>query len=269
MENYNITKQQLIDAPLPEETRTYKPVTHGQLMELTEKALEASGFIIENESFSSARGGMVANAKYTIANLKDEEMQLQIAWQNSYNKSLSLKFAIGAKVFICGNGSVSGDMGSFKKKHQGSVQEFTPAAIAEYIQRAGDVFKRMQYEREEMKKIILLDQTIASIIGKAFILEEFISSTELNIIARELKRPTYNYGAPSTLWELYQFFTYAMKEVHPSLWMENHVKAHNFFVKEARIIDINAEIVVPEPKSHPQLGLFDANYTELTDGNGE
>lgn len=267
MENYNITKQQLIGTAIPEETRTYKPVTHGQLMELTEKALNEVGFIIDTEHYTSARGGMVANAKYTIANLRDPEMQLQIAWQNSYNKSLSLKFAIGAKVFICGNGSVSGDMGSFKKKHQGTVQEFTPAAITEYIKRAGDVFKRMQKERDIMKTVELDNHTIGSIVGRAFLFEDFISSTELNIIARELKRPTYSYGAPGSLWELYQFFTYAMKEVHPSLWMENHVKAHKFFTQEAGIEDIEAEIIVPEPGSHPQGEIFTDTIED--DGVGE
>lgn len=265
MENYNITKQELRNVPLPEETRTYKPVTHAQLMELTEKALTEAGFVIGDEKFTSARGGQVANAKYTIANLRDTEMELQIAWQNSYNKSLSLKFAIGAKVFICGNGSVSGDMGSFKKKHQGTVQEFTPAAITEYIKRAGDVFKRMQKERDIMKDYFFSKERIAEIIGRAFILEDFISSTELNIIARELKRPTFSYGAPGSLWELYQYFTYAMKEIHPSLWMENHVKAHKFFTNEAGIVDIEAKIVVPEIGSHPQADLFD----KKEDGVGE
>lgn len=257
MENYEITKQQLIDTVVPTQTRTYKPVSHGQLIDLTANALKEAGLIVAEEKYSSARNGNVANAKYVISNLSDSEMQLQIAWQNSYDKSLSLKFAIGARVFICGNGSVSGDMGSFKKKHQGSVQEFTPAAIAEYISRAGDVFKRMQTERELMKQAILTDEQRAELIGRAYILEEFISSTELNIIVRELKRPSFYYGASGSIWELYQYFTYAMKQIHPSLWMENHVKAHNFFKKEALIEDINAEIVVEEPGSHPQGKLFE------------
>lgn len=29
--------------------------------------------------------------------------------------------------------------------------------------------------------------------------------------------------------QLYQHTTFAMKEVHPSEWMGNHIKAHNFF----------------------------------------
>ncbi len=29
--------------------------------------------------------------------------------------------------------------------------------------------------------------------------------------------------------ELYNYTTFAMKEVHPGLWMESHIKAHKFF----------------------------------------
>ena len=44
--------------------------------------------------YSSAREGKVANGKFTIKNVADSEMQLQIGWQNSYDRSMSLKFAI-------------------------------------------------------------------------------------------------------------------------------------------------------------------------------
>ncbi len=259
MENYKTTKSKITSIAVPEQTRTYKPVSHNQLIDLTLEALDKAGFKVDNELYSSAKEGNVANAKYSISNVSDKEMQLQIAWQNSYDKSLSLKFAIGARVFICENGCVSGDMGSFKKKHQGSVQEFTPAAIAEYITRAGDVFTRMQAEREAMKNIILNRQRQAELIGRAFIDKNFITSTQMNIIVRELNRPTYNYGAPESLWELYQHFTHAMKDSYPSLWMENHINAHNFFVDQSGIPGINAIIDVPTPDSHPQLNLFDTN----------
>jgi hypothetical protein len=59
--------------------------------------------------------------------------------------------------------------------------------------------------------------------------EQFISSTQLNIISRELKAPTHDYGAKDSMWELYNYTTFAMKETHPSQWMESHIKAHKFF----------------------------------------
>lgn len=235
VKTYESAKSILINAEIPQQTRTYKPVSHERLIDLTLESIHQSGFELASESYSSARNGNVANGKFAIKNVADSEMQLQIGWQNSYDKSLSLKFAIGTKIFICSNGCVSGDYGAFKKKHQGEIQEFTPQAITEYIQRAGDAFQRMQAERETMKSIDVTRRVQAELIGRMIVEEQFIESTQLNIIRKELENPTHDYGASGSLWELYQFTTFSMKEVHPTLWMDNHIDAHNFFTAAAGI----------------------------------
>lgn len=224
-----------MNAEIPQQTRTYKPITHGQLIDLTLNSIDKAGFTLDKETYSMAREGAVANGQFSIRNVADSEMQLQIGWQNSYNKSLSLKFAIGARIFICQNGMVHGDMGSFKKKHQGSVQEFTPTAITDYIKQAGDTFQTMQKEREAMKQIEMTKRTKAELIGRMLIEEQFISSTQMMIMARELEAPTHDYGAPDSMWELYNYATFAMKELHPSIRMNNHIKAHSFFVNESGV----------------------------------
>jgi len=235
VKTYESAKSILINAEIPQQTRTYKPVSHERLIDLTLESIHQSGFELATESYSSARNGNVANGKFAIKNVADSEMQLQIGWQNSYDKSLSLKFAIGTKIFICSNGCVSGDYGAFKKKHQGEIQEFTPQAITEYIQRAGDAFQRMQAERDTMKSIDVTRRVQAELIGRMIVEEQFIESTQLNIIRKELESPTHDYGASGSLWELYQFTTFSMKEVHPTLWMDNHIDAHNFFTGAAGI----------------------------------
>jgi hypothetical protein len=80
----------------------------------------------------------------------------------------------------------------------------------------------------------------------------------MNIIEREMKNPTHDYGAPDSLWELYNYTTFAMKEIHPTLWMQNHQAAHNFFVNEAGILvnSLNKDIEVPEGGALLQLNLF-------------
>jgi len=230
---YSTTKYFLTGTELPKETRTYKPVSHGQLIDLTLESIHQAGFRLDTETYSSAREGNIANGKFTISNVADKEMQLQIGWQNSYDKSMSLKFAIGTRILVCSNGCVSGDYGAFRKKHRGDVQEFAPFAITEYIKSAGDVFSLMQMEREKMKNIELDRRAIAELVGRMFIEDQVIQSTQLNIIKKQIEAPLYDYGAPGSLWELYQHTTYAMKESHPSLWMQNHIDAHKFFTKEA------------------------------------
>jgi len=257
-QTYGVTRDILLNAELPQQTKTYKPISHEQLMDLTLNSIQGAGFELGTELYSAAREGQVANGRYTIKNIADNEMELQIGWQNSYDKSMSLKFAIGTRIFICSNGCVSGDYGAFRKKHVGSVQEFTPAAITEYIKSAGDAFRRMQEERDRMKEIEITKRTKAELIGRMLIEEQFIQSTQMNIIEREMKNPTHDYGAPDSLWELYNYTTFAMKEIHPTLWMQNHQAAHNFFVNEAGILvnSLNKDIEVPEGGALLQLNLF-------------
>lgn len=259
---YEVTRQTLIATPVPAETRTYRPVSNEQLIDLTLNSITNAGFQLDSEKYTAARDGQIANARFSISNVADKEMCLQIGWQNSYNKQLTLKFAIGAHVFICKNGVVSGDMGAFKKKHQGSIQEFAPTTITEYIKRAGDVFRQMQKDREAMKQIEISKQLKAELIGRMFIEEEIITSTQINIIARNLKSPEFDYNCPDSMWELYQFTTQSLKEIHPTLWLENHIKAHNFFVRESGLSVPNALITPPAPGSHPQLDIFSLEAEE-------
>ncbi len=149
---------------------------------------------------------------------------------------------------------ISGDFGAFKKKHVGEIQTFTPQAITDYIKSAEEAFKRIQVEREAMKQIEVDKRIISELIGRLYIEEELIQSTQLNIIQRELKKPTHNYGAEGSLWELYQFTTFSMKEIHPRLWMENHMDVHKFFTEQAGIILPSKKIEVGA--KYKQLELF-------------
>lgn len=253
MENsYNSTKGLILNTALPAQTRTYKPIGHGQLIDLTLEGIEKAGFTLDKETYSAAQDGQIANGRYTISNVADSEMQLQIGWQNSYNKQLTVKFAVGTRIMICQNGCVSGDYGAFKKKHVGEVQSFTPQAIGDYIKLAGDSFKKMQQERDAMKQIEITRRTKAELIGRMMIEEQFITSTQLNIINRELKAPTHDYGAQDSLWELYNYTTFAMKEIHPSLWMDNHIRAHKFFNEYAQ----PAVVETVEETMFSQMSMF-------------
>ena len=240
---YNTTRELVISTPLPEETKTYKPVSHEQLIDLTLNSIQSAGFQLNKELYTWSNGGNIATGRYTISNVADSEMQLQIGWQNSYDKSLSLKFAIGTHILICSNGCVSGDYGSFRKKHMGTVEEFTPTAITEYIKQAGDAFRNMQLERTILKNIELTKRDKAELLGRLFLEENLITTMQMNIIAKEIEAPTFDYGAPDSVWELYQYTTYAMKETHPRLWISDHIKAHNFFVNATGSVVTEEEVL--------------------------
>jgi hypothetical protein len=242
IQTYETTKQQLINTTIPSESRTYKPFSHENVIDLTLEAINKAGFQLDRESYSAARGNNIATGKYTIKNVADSEMQLQISWLNSYDKSKRLTWGIGNQVRICMNGMISADLGAFKKKHQGEIQDFTPKAISEYVKRAGDTFKEMQKEREDMKKVILSDRDKSILIGRLFLEEELLTTTQLNIIAREVKMSSFDYKSKDSVWEFYNHVTLSLKELHPSLYMETLMGAHKFFVKETGISVPNSPI---------------------------
>ena len=249
-------KDIMLTAPVPKETRTYKPVSHQELIDLTLESIYQSGFDLDKQHYTAAREGDVATGKYSIKNVKDNDMQLQIAWQNSYDKTTTLKFAIGTKIFICENGMVSGDHGHFARKHVGEIQTFAPAPITEYIKQSGEAFTKMQQDRETFRAHEISSQRRAELLGLMFAHDKFIQSTQLNIIQRELFKPTHDYGAPNTLWELYNYVTFAMKEIHPTLWMKNHVKCHEFFCNEAQLQHEKMVLDVQSQQAQ-QLSMWD------------
>lgn len=246
---WRVPKARLFSAPLPKETRTYKPVSHKELAETTLEAIHKAGFKLDKHEYSSARGGLVANARYTIMDIADSEMQLEIGWQNSYDKTLSLKFAIGTRIFICDNGCVSGDLGAFKKQHRGEVKDFAPLKMTEAISAAGETFKKIQSQRDTMKIIEVNEQTQAELIGRMFIEQEMLNSTQINIIRNEIKKPTFDYGCPNSLWELYNHTTLSMKNLHPRLWMDDHMAVHKFFTN---VMDIKKKLSKPSYYQDPQ-----------------
>lgn len=261
IKTYKIEKANLINVAKPEQTRWYKPIEHERLMDLTLNGIVSAGFQLDKEEYSASQGGLIANGKYTIRNIADSEMQIQIGWQNSYNKKISLKWAIGTRIFICQNGCVSGNYGHFKRKHVGDVQEFTPRYITEYIKTSEEVFTQMQKDRDIMKNVEIDRHIAAQLLGEMYFEHDFIQSTQLNIIKRELDAPTYDYGSTGSMWELYNFCTFSMKDIHPTLWMDSHIDAHSFFTSQAGIIQSPTQIIIPEPESpFVQLDLFEELY---------
>lgn len=284
--SWRTPKRRLFSTPLPEETRTYKPISHKELAETTVKAINDAGFTIGVEEYFCAREGLVANARYSITDISDEDMQLEIGWQNSYDKTLSLKFAIGTRIFICENGCVSGNFGAFSKKHMGDIREYAPEEMENSIKEAAETFASMKEEKDAMKDIIINNRQKGELVGRLFLEEDFIGSTQLNIIKAEIAHPTHDYMCPNSLWELYQYVTFSMKELHPRLWMDDHIKVHKFFAdlirewhveriskelkverrrKALKTITSELDIAEPEPIDPAQLSIDDL----LTASDGE
>jgi len=244
--DYVVTEQQLCDVIVPKETKTYKPVPYCDLIRFTKEGAEEIGLTLVNTMYRATANRQVATARYDFTYGTDHEMGLSIAWQNSYNKQVSLKFAIGAHVFVCANGACFGDIGSFKKKHTGEIQKITPEMIKEYLSTATTVYENMVSQKDKMKSIPVNDRQRCIIVGELYFFSDVLKETQVAIIKKEFKKATFNYNSPDTLWELYNIITFSLKEVHPADYLETHGKVHEYFVRTFNLDEDKTSIIYSE-----------------------
>lgn len=132
----------------------------------------------------------IAQGVYHLNYGNDPEMGMMFAWSNSYDKSMRFKCAIGAYVFVCSNGIVSGDMGSWGRKHTGSAAEETQEAILLQIDNADVYYNQLVLDKENMKQIILKPKNSAEIMGRLFLEHKLINVEQLSIVKNELHTPS-------------------------------------------------------------------------------
>ena len=220
----------LMNAPLPERTDSYTPIAHGKIITNTLQTLETEGFKVKQTRYRSSTDGLIGSGEYHLEYGGDPEMGLMLAWQNSYNKQVTFKYAIGAHVFVCANGMVAGDLASYRRKHTGTADEEALGYIKQYIKDAGGIFTKLIEDREMLKKQELNLRQVSEMMGRMFLCNQIITSTQLNIIKRELENPTYDYGVgPLNAWAIYNYATHAFKEDNPKSWIKRHTDLHKFF----------------------------------------
>lgn len=228
-----VTEQHIRNAALPNHGRRYTVIPHAFIIDETRKELAAAGFQINQELYKTSLDGQVAQGVYHLNYGNDQDMGLMFAWSNSYNKQMRFKCAIGAQVFICMNGVVSGDLANFQRKHTGSALIDVTNSIQFQIANAKQYYDNLVADKEMLKQVTLDQSQKGSIVGRLLIDQEILTLTQVGIIQREIEKPTHQYSMnPNSAWDLYNHITLALKDSHPLRYLSDHQKVHNFFVDE-------------------------------------
>lgn len=225
------TKEALVHTPLPQHGGRYTVIPHEFIINKAKDQLTDQGFVIKHELYKSTMNAEVAQGMYHLENSADPDMGMMFAWTNSYDKSRRFKCAIGAHVFVCINGVISGDMASFSRKHTGDADQEASDMIAFQISKAGVYFNQLVEDKDLLSNKLITTKTQAEIVGRLFLEERAVTLTQLGIIEREIKNPSYDYDTdPDSAWSLYNHVTHSLKESHPSIYLENHQRVHKIFM---------------------------------------
>lgn len=232
------TKEYLTSVALPTHAESYTVISHEFIINHTMEQLALHGFSVEKETYRANSDGSIAQGVYYLNYTKDPEVGLMFAWSNSYNKLMRFKCAIGGYVFICMNGVVAGDMGSWGRKHLGSADTETVKAIIEQISNADIHFDRIVADKDIMKKITITERKQAELLGILYAEYEILTSEQMSIVKQQMDKPSYDYNCElNSLWAFYNHVTHALKKAHPRDWMDDQRKLHWFIAMEFDLVN--------------------------------
>ena len=209
---------------MPEATKSYVPVSHYDLAmnvgSIGERVIDKE---LHSKRFGLARKGQHMFATYTFKNDEDE-VGMSIGFRNSYDKSMSIGVCVGAKVFVCENLMMTGEV-TFMRKHTGNILDELNSLIFNVLYKSDDKFAQLQDDKESMKEIPINNQraweTMGVLFGKGI-----INTPQISIMKKEWKNPSHDAFDDDSLWSLYNAGTEALKTCSPTRMMSSHIKLH-------------------------------------------
>ena len=222
----------LSKVPLPKETRTYKPVSHFDLVANTtsmgDMFLQNQGYELESQNYALGRKGkhMFFNLNYKkLTTTGQDTTGLTIGGRNSYDKSTTIGIAVGMRVFICDNLAFSGDQVTYLRKHTGNVYEDLEVILMRTMKNADTEFKRMDLESQAMREVKLTNNDAYRNLGVLFG-NNILTSRQLPVACNEWKKPQHDAFKERNMWSFYNACTEALKSSPPKDILTRHTKLH-------------------------------------------
>lgn len=261
------TRVELCNIPVPASTtsnRGYTAISHKSIMDFASAELEKAGFNIQNESYRCTGDGNIAQGVYHLTYNNDPEIGMMFAWSNSYNKQMRFKCGIGGYVMVCMNGMLTGDMGSWSRKHTGTADEDTENTILDQITNAHKYYNQLITDKNKMKEIVVSTKEQAALLGILFAEYEILTTEQMSIVKEQMSKPSFAYNAHrNSLWAFYNHVTLSLKKSHPRTWMDDQRKLHMFIGLEYDLYNFDPSTVEDAVIEDPLL--IDPAQTNILD----
>jgi hypothetical protein len=198
--------------PVPEETRTHKPIAHHQIVEALTESLGFRHIKVVRQEFAATADG---NRMFGVLDLDYEftGARFSIALRNSNNKAFRLGLVAGYRVFCCDNMSFSGDFQPVLAKHSAKLNLINLISVGVgQMQRAFEPIKRTVSDWHANQ---LTDDAAKLIMYEAYVRGGLDAPNLLKETDKLYFEPQYQEFEERTLYSLSNAFTSAFKELKP------------------------------------------------------
>jgi len=260
------TKANLLAVDLPQHGASYTVISHEFIIDYAQQALANAGFIVLEEEYRCTADGQIAQGVYKLNYNNDPELAMMFAWTNSYNKQVKFKCVIGAYVNKTGSVMISGDIGSWVRKHTGTADTETQDTIDSYISNAHMYYNQLCSDKAAMETISLNKRKQSQLLGVLFAEYEILTTEQASMVRDQMKKPYHVFTNTDSLWAFYNYITIALQSSHPKTWMEDQRILHYFISSINNFAQAPAVVVVPEVEEAVVPVVYsDPNQTNLLD----
>ena len=263
----NTTKANLLSIDLPQHGASYTVISHEFIIDYAHQALSAAGFIILDEEYRCTADGQIAQGIYKLNYNNDPELSMMFAWTNSYNKQVKFKCVIGAYVNNTGSVMISGDIGSWVRKHTGTADTETQETIDSYISSAYMYYNQLCSDKAYMENIILNKRKQSQLLGVLFAEYGILTTEQASMIRDQMRKPYHVFVNTDSLWAFYNYVTVALQTSHPKTWMEDQRVLH-YFISSINNFPQAPAIVIPEVEEEV-TDVIEAEIDPLTTNYGQ
>jgi hypothetical protein len=243
----NTTKAHLISVPLPNHGTSYTVISHQFVIDYAYQALATAGFGIVDEEYRCTHDGQIAQGIYKLNFNNDPELSMMFAWTNSYNKQVKFKCVVGAYINTTGSVMISGEVGSWVRKHTGTADAETKATIDEYIANAHMYYTQLCSDKVTMENVTLNKRKQSQLLGVLFAEYEVLTTEQASMVRDQMKKPHHVFSSTDSLWAFYNYVTNALQSSHPKTWMEDQRMLHYFISTIANFEQCSTPAQVAEP----------------------
>jgi|SRR5581483_8474964 len=208
-----MTRDELALLPVPEATRTHKPIPHIDVIQALIQTLGFRHLEVTRDEYAATPDG---NKMFGILEVNSDfhGCRFAIGIRNSNDKSMRLALTIGYRVMVCDNMSFKGDFTPVLSKHSNSVKlEDLVSVGVDKMQRN---FPALRQSVLDWQNHFITPQDAKLVLYRAFVEGDLKVSPKLLPSVHRLyfNREDERFKA-DTLWRLSNAFTGAFKQLAP------------------------------------------------------
>ena len=209
----HVSRDDIVNAPTPQRTRTWVPVPHHRLLDLVETTIDGQGYRVTSQAHGlwGDHGDRYFGLMELANGYAEDDYGLVLGLRNSHDKSFPASLALGSQVLVCDNLSFFGQV-VLTRRHTRFIERDLPWIVAQAVGRLSEMRTQQADRLDAYKQTRIQDRTAHDLMVRA-VDTRVIPVTQLPLVLKEWREPSHDEFTENgrSVWRLFNAFTESFK----------------------------------------------------------